>query len=300
MRFRDLPRFPCYPDKRPACGDWPKDASANPAQVAAMWNGRVGLLIAVPTGPPSGLAVLDVDLDGMEWLAVHRERLPPTREHVTRSGGRHLVYRHREGLRNSQSVIAPGVDVRAEGGYVVWWPSEGLSVERPDLLAEWPDWLFDAAMQGYRLQGKGDGYLPTDTAELPLVPTLKQEETLFRRFKQTVPRFSLEGTIGWSASNRAFQNVSNAPEGRRNHILNGEAYALGRIVVRGWLSGNLAVFALGEAAKACRYVRDHGEAATVAAIRHGLLDGMQNPYPDVTRRSREEVTTSLFKKEAEG
>jgi hypothetical protein len=89
----------------------------------------------MPTGEASGISVLDVDADGLAWFDA--QQLPLTRMHQTRSGGLHLLYRHPEGLRNSASAIAPGIDVRAEGGFVVWWAREGLPVcDAP--LADWP------------------------------------------------------------------------------------------------------------------------------------------------------------------
>jgi len=267
-----LPRFPAYQNKHPACGSWPRDARVG-ATIPT------GLLTAVPTGAASGLAVLDVDLAGLGWFRGQHNRMPATRTHHTRSGGRHLVFRHREGLRNSQSAIAPGVDVRAEGGYVIWWPQKGLAVEHDGVIAEWPDWL--VPITGQRTKPP-NGHL----FEIPLRTTIKETKTEFSCFRRTVPRTSFEGTVGWSASNRAFQNVSCARTGQRNYILNGEGYALGRIVVRGWLAGDYAVYVLAEGAKACRYVGDHGEADTVKAIRHALLDGMRNPYPDVVSRSQ--------------
>ena len=67
-------------------------------------------------------------------------RLPATRLHRTRSGGIHALFRHRPALRNSVSRIAPGIDVRADGGYIIFWAAHGLPVDdRP--LADWPDWL---------------------------------------------------------------------------------------------------------------------------------------------------------------
>src|SRR5690348_896733 len=103
---RPLPIFPCYPNKRPACANGFHDATADPACIAGLWNGRRGLLIGVPTGEASGIAVLDIDTAGLEWLKA--TDLPTTRQHQTRSGGRHLIYRHRPGLRCSQGVVAPG------------------------------------------------------------------------------------------------------------------------------------------------------------------------------------------------
>jgi hypothetical protein len=87
------PIFPCYPNKRPACANGFHDASADPAEQARLWGERIGLLVAVPTGEPSGLAVLDIDKAGLDWLA--SANLPATRQHQTRSGGRHVIYRYR-------------------------------------------------------------------------------------------------------------------------------------------------------------------------------------------------------------
>src|SRR5205823_5115091 len=101
---RPLPIFPCYSNKRPACEHGHKDASADPDRIRELWAGKTGLLLAVPTGAASGISVLDVDVAGMPWLT--GANLPVTRQHQTRSGGRHLIYRHTPGLRCSQDVIA--------------------------------------------------------------------------------------------------------------------------------------------------------------------------------------------------
>jgi hypothetical protein len=109
----------------------------------SLWDQYPGELIGVPTGEASGLAVLDVDRKngGAEWYEANKSPLGETHIHRTGSGGLHLVYQHKAGLKCSASKIAPGIDVRASGGYVIWWPAEGLEV-RDAPLAEWPDWLF--------------------------------------------------------------------------------------------------------------------------------------------------------------
>jgi hypothetical protein len=109
-------------------------------------------------------------------------------------------------------------------------------------------------------------------------------------FKKAVARWSREESFAQAAVTRAMNELMATPEGQRNYVLNAKGYALGRLIARGWLSGDMAVFALGHGAKCCGYVRDHGEAATVAAIRHALLDGMARPYEDLTGQ-RDEGTT---------
>ena len=128
----NLPCFACASDKRPLVKAWP--TAAQRIEPKPSWP-----LVGVPTGIT--FSVLDIDLDGLSWLA--SATLPPTRTHVTRSGGRHLLFRHREGLRTSKGQIAQGVDVRGEGGFVVWWPREGLAVEERE-LADWPEGLGSA------------------------------------------------------------------------------------------------------------------------------------------------------------
>ncbi len=132
-----LPRFPCSLDKRPLTARGHLDATSNPID-ESRWP-----LTGVPTGTASGLDVLDVD--ATEWLDEHYSRLPATRAHETRSGGRHFLFRHAQGLRCSAGRVAPGVDVRADGGYVIWWPRAGLRVLSDAPIAPWPEWLLAIA-----------------------------------------------------------------------------------------------------------------------------------------------------------
>ncbi len=140
---RSIPSFPCNEDKSPATARGFHDASLDPQPED--W--RSAALVGVPTGDESGLAVLDVDpkAGGLAWLAANEHRLPVTRRVHTRSGGFHLYFRTAPGLRCSASAIAPGVDIRGNGGYVIAWDLSGYPVEHADDLAAWPEWLTAAA-----------------------------------------------------------------------------------------------------------------------------------------------------------
>jgi hypothetical protein len=136
------PSFPCNDLKRPTCPNGFKDAAIATHGLSPLWLRHPGALVGVPTGPASGLAVLDVDIakGGDGWWSANRGRLPATRMHETRSSGLHVLFNYRAGLKCSVAKIAPGIDVRAEGGYIIWWPATGFSVvDHP--LADWPDWL---------------------------------------------------------------------------------------------------------------------------------------------------------------
>jgi Bifunctional DNA primase/polymerase, N-terminal len=142
-----VPCFPCSHTKRPACRHGFQDATSD--ALRDLWARSPGELIGVPTGEASGIDVLDIDSkheQAFEWCKAHHERLPKTRVHKTRSGGVHVLFRHSHGLRCSASKIARGVDVRANGGYIIWWPATGLPVLSPAPLASWPQWLLDELM----------------------------------------------------------------------------------------------------------------------------------------------------------
>jgi hypothetical protein len=130
--------FPCNADKTPRQKEWQLG-------VVQYMTWRRAELVAAPTGERNGFDVLDIDPAGAGWYDANFDALPATRAHQTRRDGVHLLFRHAPGLRNSRDKIAPGVDVRAEGGYAIWWPREGFAVEDHS-LADWPDWLLAEAM----------------------------------------------------------------------------------------------------------------------------------------------------------
>jgi Bifunctional DNA primase/polymerase, N-terminal len=123
--------FPCRVDKRPATPNGFKAAAKERYIIEELWRRYPGELVGVATGEMSGASVLDIDAKhktARKWWTEHRDRLLPARVHRTRSRGLHVVYRHRPGLSCSVSRIAHGVDVRADGGYIIWWPAAGLPV----------------------------------------------------------------------------------------------------------------------------------------------------------------------------
>ena len=121
------PVFPCKPDKRPACQHGFKDASQDPEVVQRLFSLPGAALIGVPTGERTGLVVIDCD-NGAATRHWQETGLAQTRTHNTRRGI-HYLYRNDFDLPIKSGVNLEGVDgldVRAEGGYVIWWWAEGL------------------------------------------------------------------------------------------------------------------------------------------------------------------------------
>ena len=135
--------FPASLDKIPRTPNGHKAASVDPERIRAMHVQFGFVLVGIRTGETSDVAVLDVDRQhsGEEWWRANRHRLPATRAHRTRSGGLHLFFLHSPGLRCSTARIAPGIDVKAEGGAIIFWPAAGFSTLSDAPLAAWPEWL---------------------------------------------------------------------------------------------------------------------------------------------------------------
>lgn len=120
-----VPIFPCDERKQPLTPHGFKDATQDPARVRAWWTQWPHALVGVPTGAVSGLVAIDVDPQGADWYGRTVGHLGPYRLHQTRRG-KHLLFRNPSfAVKNSTGRIARGVDVRGEGGYLIWWPAHG-------------------------------------------------------------------------------------------------------------------------------------------------------------------------------
>jgi hypothetical protein len=129
----------CNICKTPACPHGFKDASSDPDQVRQLWKLYPGQAIGVPTGDASGFDVLDVDCikhpEAANWWLSHRQYIPYTRVHQTGSGGLHVLFQHSGLARTGNGRLGTGIDVKANGGYIVWWPTHRKVELSPGLLS---------------------------------------------------------------------------------------------------------------------------------------------------------------------
>jgi Bifunctional DNA primase/polymerase, N-terminal/Primase C terminal 2 (PriCT-2) len=120
----EIPVFPCNrKDKAPLVRTGFKAATTDEEKIREWWDQWPNAMIGIPTGPLSGIDALDIDvqpeegIDGYDALPQWEELSPVIVR--TPSGGAHLWFRSEGKVRNSTDRIAPGIDTRGEGGYII-------------------------------------------------------------------------------------------------------------------------------------------------------------------------------------
>jgi hypothetical protein len=271
-------RWPVFPvliteagEKRPLM-PW-RDGAVRGREAAVALLARFGHANAYgcAMGHAAGVFALDIDVrtGGKEWFLANEERLGQGLAHRTRSGGIHLFFRMPAGfeVRNSASKLAPGVDVRGEGGYVVGAGSPGYTVAREGEIPECPEWLLEALMA---LKPK-----PVDLAALA---GTSAGDVL------AAAELVGDGTVyGLAALKRAVAAIVGAEEGTKHDTLNKEAFGVGGLVSGGEVAEAVAVAALdaalGEIAPSCRDV-----GAARATLTEAYTAGKAKPRPEGARR----------------
>ena len=114
--------------KKPLIVGWPKEATTDPVKITKLWTEHPDANIGIAT-EASGLIVIDVDmhggangLDSLEGLEEELGPLPQSVRVKTAGGGLH-IYTRGPAVEGGVGKLAPGVDVRSEGNYVLAPPS---------------------------------------------------------------------------------------------------------------------------------------------------------------------------------
>jgi RecA-family ATPase len=150
---KTFPVFPCAPNKSPRVKSGFHAATQDPEQVRAWWAQWPDSLVGVPTGQATGLVVIDYDPDKAtsathSWMAEHTDLLCSTRTHTTGRGGKHYVFKSKDRYQTGTDLVLDGsprrgIDLRANGGYVVWWPAHLTSGVGDVPIAALPTGLID-------------------------------------------------------------------------------------------------------------------------------------------------------------
>jgi hypothetical protein len=258
---RSWPVFPLWPGaKTPATKRGLHAATTDPATITRWWERHPTMNVGIACGP-ARLLVVDLDykpggVDGLRewWPLVEQAGADHAGTYTvcTPSGGLHFYFHLEPGwcIGNSASKLAPGIDIRAEGGYVVAPPSRTSdgAYENDDLwteLLDAPAWLID------RLIAK---------------PAPKVASATRVAVGDGTPYgfAALEGELG---------RLAVCAEGTRNDTLVRAAFNLGRLIAGGQLDATHATGQL--ITVALRIGLTEREA--VATIRSGLEAGAQQP-----------------------
>jgi len=241
----NIPLFPASltPDGRkvPLITGWREKATSEPVQLT-QWNEAFRDRLkfwGIPTGPSTGLLVLDIDVkgNGFQSIADQGVEIPITRAQRTMSGGAHYLFNYpQDGQRYGNKVgIFPGVDVRGDGGYIIHY---GLN-DSP--VVDAPQWLLDQVV--------------------------KPPEVLTGEIIKVSPEIAAE------MIQASLEAITEAPEGESNNVLNIEAFKVGQLVASGSISREQAEQSLFTAAKE----RGKPDYEAKATIKSGLDGGGTKP-----------------------
>lgn len=238
-------------------------ATTSLPRIQAMLDQHPGGLLAIRTGTKSRLAVVDIDFrtlvrgeparDDPGWLtmcALDRQRLlPGTLMQYTGSGGLHLLYRHPGGyLMSGAAKYGPGVDSKADGGYIVVAPSVSAAgpytwTPAPLRPEHQPAMLPDALAARVR----------------PPAPAARRAITIWSPPGTTANR--LAGLV---------RVVLESPDHTRNDRLHWAAKKAGEMIAAGEITEQAAVDALTDAATAVGLTTNEIGDATRGTIGSGM------------------------------
>lgn len=282
LAVKGFPVFPCGQDKRPLV-KWTEEATTDPQKVEIMWRQHPSAMIGLPTGPKSGLYVIDLDVDKKTGEAVGETSLSALGladlmveglSVCTPSGGRHIYFQHPgEGFGNSAKRLGNGIDTRGDGGYVIAPGSQSGS-------------------QSYQVV---TGNL--DRAALPALPQSVRNLLAAPKATSNVFRLDVGSQSAWADAALAGElgKLMVAPEGQRNDTLNTVAFRLGQIVGSGRLDEAQVRGHLMGAAQAIGLMEQEAS----ATVESGLSAGMQHPRDPAEREESGPTVSKSFDPETD-
>lgn len=188
--------------KLPNIEGFPSKASTNLDQIKSWWSVNTTLNIGISTsnfGEHEALLVVDVDNKGDKKgdeeilrLEIEGFNFPKTFTQITPTGGRHLIYRVSQAVKQGTDVLGLGLDIRSRGGYIVGAGStiEGkmYSFESASVpIAEAPKWMIDRC--GIK---RDEPKIEVDTSGIDL----ERAAARAKRYLETEAPIAVEGMSG--------------------------------------------------------------------------------------------------------
>ncbi|XVS60699.1 bifunctional DNA primase/polymerase [Actinosynnema sp. CA-299493] len=257
---RGWPVMPLRPHgKTPALRGWDDEATLDPDRIRRWWSRRA-YNVGISCGP-AGLLVVDLDVPhGREAFArrawQHGDEDPrDTYTVATPSGGEHRYFRAPDvPLGNTAGRIAPHVDTRGVGGYVVAAGSllghDRYRVVRDAPVAPAPEWLVAVLT-------------PPPREDLP-IPAQRPSPRRVDAYRAAV----VEGEA---------ERVREARPGARAHIVFTAACRLGELVGAGWLDQATAMAVLLSAAARHDGVEGWTGREALHHVENGIALGRRQP-----------------------
>ena len=230
----------------------------------------------------SGLIVIDIDSkadrDGIaEWNALTSKYgidISGALQAKTGGGGYHFIFKDTTNgeIGNSAGKLGPGIDVRANGGYIVLPPSV-----HPQTGAK------------YEQVGSWEGQEPAPVPPV-LVGLLRKDKAKQQllapagvsRKPQVIGEIEYTGRDRYAevAIRNEVERVRSAPSGERNDTLNRAAHALGRLVGAGRLNESDALSQLRSAAGSNGLSANEINATIASGFESGKSDPEYTGRPD--------------------
>jgi hypothetical protein len=239
------------------------EATANPAKLRRWFGQDFPYNIGILTGIVSGVFVLDIDgSNGAFSLAVLERKhgsLPRTLISWT-SSGCHFWFKCNGPIKTSVGQIAPGIDIRGDGGLVVAPPSihETGAIYRwsDGPIAPAPAWLIELIRKKPISQRALDNVRPITRGVSPN---------------------GKSSAYGNAALEREIKALAATAPGTRNHAINHCAFRLFQLVAGGELEHDQVRDRLINACHANGLIKDDGLRSVRLTIQSAYKAGIKHP-----------------------
>lgn len=305
-----IPVFPCCPNRKSPLVEGESElgkkdggvylATTDEARIRGWWKRWPFAMVGVPMGQTSGFVAFDIDPgkarpandqierlveQGLEQLRVAvGGKLPAPLVAHTPRGGMHLLYAAPTGLEISNRANLfrtkgyPQIDVRGQGGYVIFAPSQRRGRRAREEGCEGLFYEWDP------VEGPGEDFAASEMTP-EMVALARREEppaALSSRPSRTASR-SVSGradrrkeAAAWKAFHAELAKLEALSDGRYSYLFVA-ALKLGQLVATGLLSRSIVESALEAASSTNGLVTKRGPKTVRDQIKSGLERGLAEP-----------------------